>query len=191
MSLLRTFIAVEASGEVRQRCAGLIRTLAASEVKATWTRTENLHHTLKFLGDTADTQLADVCRAMARGAAASEPFVLESVGVGAFPRAAAPRTVWVGAGGGADAMIALHQAIDQELYEIGFAHEARRFQPHLTLGRVRKAGSSLAALAQLIDEHHDFVAGQTAVDEVILFSSVLERGGPVYEVLGRAALGAG
>jgi len=189
MSLLRTFMAIEASVEVRQRCAVLIRKLATSEVKATWTRTENMHHTLKFVGDTADTQLPDVCRAMARAAATMAPFVLESVGVGAFPRIAAPRTVWIGTGAGAEAMVALHEAIDQELYEVGFAHEARRFQPHLTLGRVRKGGVSLEPLVQRLEENHDFQAGHTIADEVILFSSMLAKGGPVYEVLGRAPLG--
>ena len=189
MSLLRTFIAIEASVEVRQRCAVLIRKLATSEVNATWTRTQNMHHTLKFVGDTADRQLPDVCRAMARAAATIAPFVLESAGVGAFPRLAAPRTVWIGAGAGAEPMIALHEAIDQELYEVGFAHEARRFQPHLTLGRVRKGGVSLEPLAQRIEENRDFQAGHTIADEVILFSSMLAKGGPVYEVLGRAPLG--
>jgi len=189
MSLLRTFIAVEPSAEVRHRCTLLTRALAASGAKATWTRPENLHHTLKFLGDTADTQLPDVCRAMARGAAAIEPFVLESLGAGAFPRLAAPRTVWIGAGAGADAMIALHGAIDEQLYKVGFALEPRRFLPHLTLGRIRKGGGSLEPLARLLEEQRDFAAGETIVDEVILFNSTLEKGGPVYEVLGRAALG--
>ncbi|HJN08564.1 MAG TPA: RNA 2',3'-cyclic phosphodiesterase [Pirellulaceae bacterium] len=190
MSLIRTFIAIQASDEVRRRCATLIRTLAASDIEATWTRTQNLHHTLKFLGDTADTQLPNVCRAMARAAATVEPFVLESVGVGAFPRIAAPRTVWVGAGTGAEAIIALHDALDQELYEVGFALEARRFQPHLTLGRVRKAGKTRETLARLIDDYRDFQAGHTSVSEVALLSSVLQKGGPVYEVLGRAPLAA-
>lgn len=189
MSLLRTFIAIEPSDEVRHHCAALIRKLDTGDVKATWTGPQNLHHTLKFVGDTADTQLPDVCRAMARAAATIEPFVLESIGVGAFPRNAAPRTVWVGAGAGAEAMIGLHAAIDQELYEVGFALEARRFRPHLTLGRVRKTGGSLESLAERIEQLRDFQAGHTFADEVILFSSVLQKGGPVYEVLGRAALG--
>ncbi len=189
MSLIRTFIAIKVSDEVRKRCATLIRTLGAGEIAATWTRAENLHHTLKFLGDTADRQLPNVCRALGRAAAAVDPFVLESVGVGAFPRIAAPRVVWVGAGAGAAAMIALHDALDQEMYEVGFALEARRFQPHLTLGRVRKGGGKLETLAQRIDDNRDFLAGQTPVDEVTLFSSELRKSGPIYEVLARAPLG--
>jgi len=189
MSLIRTFIAIKASDEVRKRCAALIRTLSAGEITATWTRTENLHHTLKFLGDTSDRQLPDVCRAMSRAAARVDPFMLESVGVGAFPRIAAPRTVWIGAGAGAQEMIALHDALDQELYEVGFALEARRFQPHLTLGRVRKGGGAREILAQRIDDNRDFLAGHATVAEVTLFSSELVKGGPVYEVLARAPLG--
>ena len=87
MSVIRTFIAIKASDEVRHRCTALIRTLSAGEIKATWTRAENLHHTLNFLGDTADTQLPEVCRAIVRAAASVDPFVLESVGVGEIGRA--------------------------------------------------------------------------------------------------------
>jgi 2'-5' RNA ligase len=86
-------------------------------------------------------------------------------------------------------VIALHDAIDQELYKIGFALEARRFQPHLTLGRIRKGGTPQEALAQRLDDNRDFLAGHTSVAEVILFSSELQKGGPVYEVLARAPLG--
>jgi len=189
MSLIRTFIAIKVSDEVRKRCATLIRTLGAGEMAATWTRAENLHHTLKFLGDTADTQLPNVCRAMTRAAASIDPFVLESVGVGVFPRIAAPRVVWIGAGTGASAMIALHDALDQELYEVGFALEARRFKPHLTLGRVRKGGGTRETLAKRIEDNRDFLAGQTPVVELTLFSSELQKGGPIHTVLARAPLG--
>ncbi len=189
MSLLRTFIAIAASDEVRRRCANLIRRLDTPETAARWTQPQNLHHTLKFIGDTQDRQLADVCRAMARAAKTIEPFVLESAGVGAFPRLTSPRIVWVGAEAGAGTVTALHAALDQELYEVGFGLEARRFQPHLTLGRIRKGETSQAHLVQLLQQHAEFHAGHATVDEIILFSSRLEKDGPIYEALGRAPLG--
>jgi 2'-5' RNA ligase len=86
-------------------------------------------------------------------------------------------------------MVALQAAMDQELYEVGFAMEARRFKPHLTIGRTRKGKKPLEPLVRLLEENADFHAGHTSVQEVILFSSVLEKGGPIYEVLGRAPLG--
>ncbi len=189
MSLLRTFIAIEASPEVRHGCQMLMRKLKSQPVSATWTRPENLHHTLKFLGDTHDRQLGDICRAMADAAQQFTPFTLETAGVGAFPRLAAPRVVWVGAGAGRETMIALHAAIDEAVYQLGFALEPRRFQPHLTLGRVRKGSHWPSELIAELEANRDFVAGATLVDEVILFSSVLEKEGPHYELLGRAPLG--
>ena len=60
---------------------------------------------------------------------------------------------------------------------------------HLTLGRVRKGGAARETLARRIDDNRDFLAGPTPVVEVTLFSSELEKGGPVYDVLGRAPLG--
>jgi RNA 2',3'-cyclic 3'-phosphodiesterase len=118
-----------------------------------------------------------------------EPFELELRGAGAFPTAERPRTVWLGAGDGLEAMVALHDKIEAELAELGYREEHRRFQPHLTLGRVRGEGDSIAELGQQILAKADFVAGRLLVGAVAVFSSALQREGPVYQRVGSLPLG--
>jgi RNA 2',3'-cyclic 3'-phosphodiesterase len=186
---LRTFIAVEICTPVRTRAAELITALGGTTADVNWVEPHNLHLTLKFLGDVHQRDIAEVCQGAARGAAQVEPFELEVRGAGAFPTAARPRTVWLGAAAGAEQMVLLHDRVEAALAELGYREEHRRFQPHLTIGRVRGAGPGIAELGSLIQQHADTVIGSMAVQKATVFCSTLTRDGPIYEVLGTARLG--
>jgi RNA 2',3'-cyclic 3'-phosphodiesterase len=186
---LRTFVAVEIDQPIRARAAALIETLRASTADVKWVETHNLHLTLKFLGDVHERDLADVCRAVQKGAAEVNPFEMEVRGAGAFPRAARPRTVWIGAGSGAEQMIGLHDAVESALAKLGYRKEHRRFQTHLTIGRVRGAGSGITELGKLVEQHSEFLVGRMTVPTVTVFSSTLTPSGPIYETIGTAQLG--
>ena len=184
---VRAFIAIEASGGVASRAASLIERLRAAEAKVNWVAPENMHWTVKFLGDVELTQTAAICQRMAAVAETKAPIPVEVAGVGAFPNRERPRTVWLGTAGDVSAFAALASAIETALEPLGFSLERRGFKPHLTLGRVRSA-RNMDALSQLLTRHSDFEAGSMHAEELVLFSSRLERGGPVYEPLGRAEL---
>jgi 2'-5' RNA ligase len=186
---VRTFIAVEISSEVQIRAARLIAKLEATGANVRWVKPEHMHLTLKFLGDVDLREIPEVCAAVERATADVPPFSLRLVGAGAFPNLSHPRTVWIGADEGADEIDALHKALDASLAEIGFRAEQRRFRAHLTIGRVRNADRGMAELAQVLAEHADYVAGVIDVDEVVTFSSELDRGGPIHEPLATAELG--
>jgi 2'-5' RNA ligase len=186
---LRTFVAVEINGPIRARAGELIATLAATTADVKWVEPHNLHLTLKFLGDVHHREIAEVCKAVAQGAAEVEVFELEVRGAGAFPNAARPRTVWLGAAAGANQMVVLHDRVEAALAKLGYREEHRRFQTHLTIGRVRGAGPGIAELGKLLQQHADFVVGSMTVQKVTVFSSELTPAGPVYEVLGTARLG--
>ncbi len=130
-----------------------------------------------------------MCRAVAHGAAEVEPFDLEVRGAGAFPTIARPRTVWLGAEAGAERMVVLHDRVEAALAKLGFREEHRRFQTHLTIGRVRGVGPGIAELGTLLQQHADFLAGRVGVQQVTVFASTLTSSGPIYEVLGTAPLG--
>jgi 2'-5' RNA ligase len=184
----RTFIAVEISSEVRMRAGRLIGRLEATGANVRWVKPEQLHLTLKFLGDVDLREIPEVCAAVARATATVPPFTLRIAGAGAFPNLGHPRTVWLGADEGVGEMSVLHERIDEALAELGFRAEHRQFRPHLTIGRVRNAESGMSALAEALSENRDFVAGVIDVDEVVTFSSELERSGPIHEPLATAAL---
>jgi 2'-5' RNA ligase len=185
---LRTFIAVETSEAVRDRVVDLIRALQAARADVKWVERQNLHLTLKFLGDVTDPDLPRVCEAAQQAAAGLPPFDLQIRAAGAFPHPGRPRTLWLGAGEGADATAALAAQIEKALAKLGFPKEGRRFETHLTIGRVRGGGPALAELGRLLREQAAFDAGRFRVAEVVVFASHLSPKGPTYEPLARAAL---
>ncbi|HEY4308336.1 MAG TPA: RNA 2',3'-cyclic phosphodiesterase [Pirellulales bacterium] len=186
---VRTFIAVEISSEVRSRAARLISQLEATGANVRWVKPEQMHLTLKFLGDVDMREIPEICAAVSQATADVPPFSLRMAGAGAFPNLSQPRTIWLGADDGVDEIQDLHQRLDQSLAKLGFRPEPRRFRPHLTIGRVRNADRGMAEMARLLEEHANFVAGVIDVDEVVTFSSELERAGPNHETLATAELG--
>jgi RNA 2',3'-cyclic 3'-phosphodiesterase len=186
---LRTFTAVELTKAIRARAEELIKALASTLADVKWVEPHNLHLTLKFLGDVHEREIAAVCAAVARGAAEVEPFEVEVRGAGAFPTAARPRTLWLGVAAGTEPMIALHGRVEDELAELGYREEHRRFQAHLTIGRVRGTGPGIAELGDRLRQHADFLAGRMTVSKVTVFASTLTPDGPIYDVLGTAPLG--
>jgi RNA 2',3'-cyclic 3'-phosphodiesterase len=190
MAKLRTFIAVETPPEVIGRVSKLARILApaAAEADVKWVAPENLHWTIKFLGDVDPRDLAEICLALNAAARKVAPFRMTVERAGAFPNVARPRTLWLGAGDGGEALVCLAEAVETEMTKIGFRREGRRFEPHLTIGRVRSGGPGQQALGELLAENAEFDGGVMEVDEVVLFSSELRPDGPVYEALERAEL---
>jgi 2'-5' RNA ligase len=186
---VRTFVAVETDAAIRKAAAELIERLRAAGTEVKWVETENMHLTLKFLGEVPTLEIPEVCQAVQRGAAAVEPFEFEIRGAGAFPSAGRPRTVWLGSGAGEKEMVALHGHVEARLAKLGYRKEHRRFLPHLTLGRVRGGGPTMAPLGELIQHNADFPAGRVTVSEVVVFSSQLTSDGPIHAVLGRGRLG--
>ena len=186
---VRTFVAVELNDRVRQQAVALIESLAAVGADVKWVDAENLHLTVKFLDEVAMKEIPRVCDAVARAAAIAAPFELEIRGAGAFPNAARPKTVWLGAGGGQEQMAALFAALETSLAKLGFRKEPRRFVPHLTLGRVRSGGPAVAALGELLQQRADFRAGESRIARLVVFSSELTPQGPLYSPLSYAPLG--
>ncbi len=186
--IVRTFIAVEIPGEVRQRAAQLVKQLQAAPARVRWVEPDHLHWTLKFLGDVDLRDIPAVCDAVTEAVSPLAPFDIAAQGAGAFPTLSNPRTVWIGVGEGSEAMIELHDRIDQALQPLGFRPEGRRFRPHATIGRVRNSPDGIAELGQLLKSHQDFDSGLTTVYEVTIFASELGRDGPTYEPLGHAEL---
>jgi RNA 2',3'-cyclic 3'-phosphodiesterase len=186
--MVRTFVAVEIPSEIKLRAAALIARLGLTPAKVKWVSPQQMHWTLKFLGDVDLREVPKICQAVERAVTSMAPFDVEARGAGAFPDARRPRTVWIGVGQGSDAMIELHDAIERELATLGYRQEGRRFRPHLTIGRVRHSPEGVAELGKLIAEESDFESGLSTVYEVVIFASQLDRTGPTHEVLGHAEL---
>lgn len=190
MSKTRTFIAIEPSADIVGQAERALLRLRRLADNVKWVERGNLHWTLHFLGEINDQELYDVCGAVESAAAQVEPFSLEAMGVGAFPSPARPRTLWIGAGQGAEAMVQLHTALDEQLQPLGFRGENRRFVPHLTLGRAGRGlrPAESAALSEELGKLTDFAAGNQVVDELTVFASRLRREGAEYTAVAHVPL---
>ena len=121
-------------------------------------------------------------------AAREPPFTLHVSGVGAFPNLRHPKILWAGITDGAEALRRLYDELETKFLDMGcYRKEERGYTPHLTLGRV-KAERDGFTLAPELAKRQNWDGGKTTVDEVLVFSSVLERDGPVYTILGRGEL---
>ncbi len=187
MEKIRTFIAVRLSSPVTKQAAVLIRKLKASGATVRWVESDQLHLTLKFLGDVLNTQIPALCNCISSIARNHSPLDIDCQTAGAFPAVERPRTVWLGFSESPE-LVALQKEIDEGMYEMGFAPDRRRYQPHVTIGRVRQGGRTQHDLSELLKQHADFKAGISRIDEVIVFASFLDKMGPSYDVLGRAPL---
>ncbi len=189
MSRIRTFIAVEISKAIRRRAVDLIHRLDKSGASVNWVPPENMHLTLKFLGNVHNRELSTVCDALETTVWEMPDFSIQCHGAGVFPRPERPRTVWMGVGQGRDELIRLQGLVEKALEPFRFRREQRRFTPHLTIGRVQGGSPNLDDLAERIAKCEDYEAGETIVSEVVVFSSEIKRGAPEYNVIGRATLG--
>src|SRR5437899_2875752 len=185
MPRIRTFIAVEMSPRVIAKVGDLIDKLRVAPAEINWVRPQQMHLTLKFLGDVPDTEAPDICRVVNQVAAGFEPFEITCRGVGAFPNISNPRTLWIGIEDGIDELKRLQAELDAALKrELGFAKEPRGFHPHLTLGRVkRELPGGRGELTQLLEQHVHFDADLAVIDELVTFASFLGRQGPSHEPL--------
>jgi 2'-5' RNA ligase len=185
---LRTFVAVDIETFTRDRLVGLQERLRAGGASAKWVEPANLHLTLLFLGEVDAREVPEVCTAVADGAKEFAPFSITLSGAGAFPTPRHPRILIVHVSDGASELIALHNAIEQRLLDLGsYRREDRPFKPHLTIGRVRGRVEG-DELSGAIRQFEKWEGGQSQVHEVLVMSSELRSTGPEYTVLSRARL---
>jgi RNA 2',3'-cyclic 3'-phosphodiesterase len=188
MGRLRTFIAVDLGQQLRDRCIAMQENLARLGANAKWVEPDNLHVTLLFLGEVDERDVPEVCKAVAAVCAEHDPFTLSVEKVGCFGSPRRPRTLWAGVGEGADALSALHDALEPPLLELGcYRREDRKYEPHITLGRA-KSDDPNEKIAAAIKKYAGWSAGEVDVREVQVLSSELTRDGPIYCVLSRARL---
>jgi 2'-5' RNA ligase len=188
MARLRVFIAVDPGKAIRARCIALQETLARSSDGVRWSAPETMHLTLLFLGDQDERDVPAVCEAVAEVCAGIEAFVVGIEGVGCFPNSGKPRTIWVGVGTGVQELVALHDALEKPLVDLGcYRREERKFTPHLTLGRVKGDGP-MDRLTRALDKQAEWQAGESTIDEVLVMASDLRPEGPVHSVLSTAKL---
>ncbi|MBL8154271.1 MAG: RNA 2',3'-cyclic phosphodiesterase [Anaerolineae bacterium] len=149
-----------------------------------WVKREQLHLTLRFIGDVEDDLLDTLSDALGQVRAA--PFSFQLQGVGQFPPRGAPRIIWTGVKAPPD-LKRLHGQIESVLQPLGIDPEDRPFSPHITLARLKEAPAS-ESLRQFFGRHVHFKSAPIPVSRFVLYSSLLAPEGPTYTVEGQFAL---
>ena len=185
---MRLFVAIDIEPHVRVRIKQIQNRLAQeldlSDKQVKWVHPEQIHLTLKFLGNVDDGLLTDVCDVVKRTASEFESFDFEAKGLGVFGRPA--RVVWAGISD-CRPLKQLQARLEKQFSELGWAEENRLFSGHLTLCRVKNASAG-RKLADAIGQYNNEPLGLVAATEVVVYQSQLSSAGPFYTVVCRAAL---
>jgi RNA 2',3'-cyclic 3'-phosphodiesterase len=179
---VRLFVALEIPSAVRENLAALIDALRAADAapsknKARWVRAENLHVTLKFIGN-VDAGKVDAIRAELEEVGSDAPVGLEFRRLGFFPNERRPRVLWAGVEGSPN-LAALAGEIDARLSQSGIPHETRDFSPHLTVARFDPPGIS-EALRAAAQKNFTREFGSVRTGEFHLFESKTRPTGAEY-----------
>ncbi|MGC2063396.1 MAG: RNA 2',3'-cyclic phosphodiesterase [Thermodesulfovibrionales bacterium] len=178
---MRCFIAVDIPEPLRVTIGNTIEVLKACGADVKWVSSENIHITLKFLGDTEESRLSAIQERLSKKLFNYGPFCIRITGAGSFPAGRHPRVIWVGTGE-SSALKALQGEVESEMRELGYAAEERPFLAHITVGRMR-SGRRLSEMAKKLAESREIPIGNFEVRNIKLMKSELGRGGPVYTCL--------
>lgn len=184
---MRLFVAIELSSKVRSALSRVQSTLRVECRDVRWVPAENIHLTVKFIGDVSDRDVDAVARAVTGVAGEVEPFELEISGSGCFPASGPVRIVWAGVHEGSGALLRCAERLEDALWELGVAREPRRYSPHLTVGRVRRDVSE-GSLRAAVDTCHVRTILQS-VSALTLMSSDRSSKGPIYTPVSKTKFG--
>ena len=175
----RAFIAIDLPESVKSFLSEAQEALKLYGFRVKWVRPQNIHLTLKFLGDTATADMNKIAEAMRLAARDCPGISLAARGIGVFPNVRRPRVIWAGLDGQLEILANLQQTLDAHLADAGFARDSRPFKSHLTLGRV-KGKIAPDRIKTAVDKLKEFESEPFGISEIILFKSELRPTGAIY-----------
>lgn len=178
MSTHRLFVALRPPRPVRD----LLRTAMHGISAARWQDDDQLHLTLRFIGEVDRHRAEDIAAVL--GALHAPAIIARIAGVGMFERKGWPHTVWAGVEPAAT-LAALHRKVDQLLAQVGIDAETRAYVPHITLARLNR---SAGPVASFLAQHGDLASAPFVFDHVILYESEMGHGGSRYHPVARYPL---
>ncbi|MFH0729946.1 MAG: RNA 2',3'-cyclic phosphodiesterase [Pseudomonadota bacterium] len=184
---LRAFIAIELPPPVLLATGDAQKKLKAAGLRLKWVRPENLHLTLRFLGDIAQSRIPEIVAAIRSASKEVIPFALNAGGIGVFPNFRAPRVIWMGIDGDLDTLGGICQRLEEKLTPLGFPPEGRPFTGHLTLGRVAER-INIPLLQNAVSAADPIESGIFTVDRICFIKSDLRPTGAIYTRLAEIIL---
>jgi 2'-5' RNA ligase len=179
---IRSFIAIQLNKEIKEELKNIQDELKNLNLDVKWVEINNIHLTLKFLGNVELDDLEKIKSVLKNISLLFKPFEINLSDLSVFPKVDFPRVIWVGLNQGKKELSALTAALEEELKKLGIPAEEREFTPHLTLGRVRSSKNKDKLKTYLNSSTPNFRKSQK-IKEITLFQSELKPQGPTYTVL--------
>lgn len=178
---MRLFLAIHLSSEIKTAASNTIELLKKTNANVSWIKPENMHITLKFLGDTDKSRVKGIAPLLNEVAETSRSYKIITGKLGAFPSKEDPKVVWLGLSAGIVETIDLSKKIDEALFKAAFKREEKPFNPHITIGRV-KGGVNHNNLAAALNTTI-FQPDEQQITGFTLVKSELAPEGVVYKDL--------
>ena len=177
----RLFIAIKIKpdAEFMQQFRELKDTLRHESVK--WVEEQNIHITLKFLGETAEDRIPAIGEALDAVARQTKVFRFSLTGLGIFGSTYEPRVLWTKVHP-AEPLLALMESVHNALVPAGFERDRQNLVPHLTLGRIRSLRDK-KLFREMVEDHRDIESAPITGAGMILFESILKKEGPEYRMI--------
>jgi len=192
MSVMRAFIAIDLPPEVLVCLDDVSQQLRQelSEAPVRWVPVENIHLTIKFLGDVSESNIDMLTDFLQSIASNVKQFEFSVGGLGTYPKPHRPRVIWVGVEAPPELMTA-QRSVESEMSRLGYARERRPFNPHLTLGRVSRHSTNqdIRNIADVIKTQTVGYLGCARVMAFHIYRSDLKPSGAIYTKLFSATLG--
>jgi 2'-5' RNA ligase len=188
---MRIFLAVFPPPAVQQLAFDVIERLRKPDDGVSWVKKENLHFTLKFLGEMGEDGLGRVGEAARRAAAAVRAFDAALGECGAFPHGTGAKVLWIGLARGTEPFIALEEQLEAALAGGGWARDPRGFTPHLTIGRIREPGRDWSTVLDGIGSLGERALAAFRVDRIRVVRSEMHPRGATYHMVSEAVLDGG
>ncbi len=185
------FIAVHLDASIKRELEKLQSAVRAGNT-VRWVKPDQMHLTLKFLGDVSADAVPSVIAGLQRIGSEFAPFALKLGGWGCFPNFSKPRVIWIGLEGALDPLRGLQARVEQETASLSGHKEDKPFAPHLTLGRTKDAPfRDIQRLGQLIQAARPSSGAAWTIQHLYLMRSVLGQSGATHHVLAQVPLSAG
>ena len=182
MDALRLFLAIDIPPFAREKITGIQDRFKRLNLNIAWVKPANIHLTLKFLGSTSPRQVSAIKDRVSQAVSHTPRFPVSLGEVGVFPNLKNPRVLWVGLEDPQDRLTTVQKKIEEEMTQLGFPPEQRKFSPHLTLGRI-KSLKEKGLLKNEVQSIQRCDSAPIVVSSVILFQSRLTPKGSIYTIL--------
>lgn len=182
---IRSFIALSLPQEIKNYLTAIIQEFKKIAADVKWVKPENLHLTLKFLGEQEEKRIKKIKEILEVVAGQRKSYALELGGIGGFPKLEYPRVIWIGLSKGTQETLNLVQELEKEISKLGIPQEKKPFATHITLGRVRSALNREKLVACLKDFAIAKEKLNFSAQEIVLYKSTLTAQGPIYEPIHR------